>query len=128
MTKDFQLWVDSSRVAGSAILMQLGDENESPVGHVICYAWRKLLPRERLYHIVELELAAICFGLLKFKHYLYGKHIDVYSDHAALRYLNSLNKHSSRLARYNTIIQDFDITPHHISGKQQIADALTRQE
>ena len=128
MTKDFQLWVDSSRVAGSAILMQLGDENESPVGHVICYASRKLLPRERLYPIVELELAAICFGLLKFKHYVYGKHIDVYSDHAALRYLNSLSKHSSRLARYNTIIQEFDITPHHISGKQQIADALTRQE
>jgi len=87
-----------------------------------------LLPRKRLYPIVELELAAICFGLLKFKHYVYGKHIDVYSVNAPLRYLNSLSKHSSRLARYNTIIQEFDITLHHISGKRQIADALTRQE
>jgi len=116
MTKDFQLFVDSSRVANSAILMQTGDANDNPVGHVICYASRKLLLRERLYPIVELELADICFGLLKFKHYVYGKHVDVYSDHAPLRYLNSLSKHSSRLARYNTIIQEFDITPHHISG------------
>ena len=121
ITKDFQLFVDSSRVANSAILMQTGDANDNPVGHVICYASRKLLLRERLYPIVELELADICFGLLKFKHYVYGKHVDVYSDHAPLRYLNSLSKHSSRLARYNTIIQEFDITPHHISGKRQIA-------
>jgi len=41
MTKDFQLFVDSSRVANSAILMQTGDENDNPVGHVICYASRK---------------------------------------------------------------------------------------
>jgi len=52
MTKDFQLFVDSSRVTNSAILMQTGDKNDNLVGHLICYTSRKLLPRERLYPIV----------------------------------------------------------------------------
>jgi len=57
--------VDSSRVAQSAILMQADDDETKP-NYVISYASRKLLPRERKYSIVELELGAIIFGLKKF--------------------------------------------------------------
>jgi len=77
MTKGFQLWVDASRVAISSILMQKDDENENANentpyrgSYVVCFGSRKLLPRERNYSIIELEILAIVFGLLKFNHYV----------------------------------------------------------
>ena len=40
--------------------------------------------------------------------------------------MNSLVKHSQRLAKWSMIIQNYDITMHYVPGKQQIADAFTR--
>ena len=124
MTKSFQLHADSSNTALSSILMQRSDENDA--GHVICYASRKLLDRERNYSTVEKELLAIVYGLLKFKHYLYGTKVDIYSDHQPIKWMRSLIKHNSRIARWSLFIQDFDFQIHHVPGKQQLADALTR--
>jgi len=133
MTKGFQLWTDASKISVSAILMQQDDENENENEntpyqgrYVICYGSRKLLPRERNYSIIELELLAIVFGLLKFNHYVWNRKIDVYSDHKPLQWLNSLVKHSQRLAKWSMIIQNYDITMHYVPGKLQIADAFTR--
>ena len=130
MNKPFDLWVDASKVGLSAILMQTDDAEASDdhTGHVICYGSRKLLPRERLYPVVELEILAIVFGLLKFKHYVWGNKIHCWSDHKPLLWLNSLVKHSSRLAKWALLIQDYDIEMHHVPGSRQIADALTRLE
>jgi len=43
-----------------------------------------------------------------------------------LQWLNSLVKHSPRLARWSMIIQNYDVTTVYIRGDQQPADALTR--
>ena len=133
MTKGFQLWVDASRVAISSILMQKDDENENANentpyrgSYVVCFGSRKLLPRERNYSIIELEILAIVFGLLKFNHYVWNRKVDVYSDHKPLQWLNSLVKHSQRLAKWSMVIQNYDITMHYVPGKQQIADAFAR--
>lgn len=55
--KGYIIMADSSTVAFSAILMQQSDGDAT--NYVISYASRKLLPRERKYAIVELELMAI---------------------------------------------------------------------
>jgi len=52
--------------------------------------------------------------------------IDVYSNHKPLQWMNSLVKHSQRLAKWSMIIQNYDITMHYVPGKQKIADAFTR--
>ena len=126
MSKDFQLYVDSSKISVSAILMQKEDANEDEIGHVICYGSRKLLPRERKYPIVELELLALVYGVLRYKHYIYGKKVDVFSDHQPIKWMNSLVKHNCRIARWALLIQDFDLTIHHVPGTHQLADVLTR--
>jgi len=129
MDKDFHLWVNASTVAVSAILMQKDDgkeDDDTHIGHVICYGSKKLLLREHLYPIVELEILAIVFGILKFKHYVWGKKIHCWSDHKPLLFLNSLVKHSSRLAKWAMLIQEYDIEMHHVPGNMQVADALTR--
>ena len=97
MAKSFQLWVDSSQVAISAILMQRDDEDGENLGHVICYGSRKLLKREQNFSTVEKELLALVYGLLKFKHYLYGTKVQIFSDHQPIRWMNSLVKHNSRM-------------------------------
>ena len=126
MSKPFQLWVDSSQVAISAILMQRDDNDADNIGHAICFSSRKLARREQNFATVEKELLALVYGLLKFKHYLYGTKVDIYSDHQPIKWMRSLVKHNSRIARWSLLIQDFDFEIHHVPGQKQIADALTR--
>ena len=125
MTKDYILMADSSGYSVGCVLMQPGDDENSP-GHVIAYASRKLLPRERQYATVELELMAIVFGLTKFYQYVYNRPVKVYTDHRPLQWLNSITKHSSRLARWSLVLQNHNITTTYIKGESQLADALSR--
>ena len=105
--------------------MQPGDSEDSPC-HVIAYGSRKLLLRERKYATVELELMAIVYGLSKFYQFVYNCPVRVYIDHRPLQWLNSLTKHSARLARWSLVLQHHNITTTYIKGEQQLADALTR--
>ena len=124
-TKPFLLYTDASQKSLGCILMQPGDDDKAAC-HVTAYASKKLLPRERRHSTVELELAAICFGLNKFHEYLYNNEVKIFSDHRPLQWLSSLSKHSPRLARLNLIIQDYNVTTTYVKGQCQIADALTR--
>jgi len=122
-SKGYKLFCDASRMALSAILMQSDDNGNN---YVIGYGSRKLLPRETKYPIVELELMALIYGLTKFNHWTYGARIEAYTDHRPIQWLNSLAKHSPRLARWSLMLMDYDVTTTYISGDKQIADALTR--
>jgi len=125
MTKDFEIWVDSSKTTLSAILMQRGgDENETP--WVVSYASRKLLDREGNYSTVERELLAIVLAVTKFRHYVYSKRIVVQSDHRALQWLNSVVKTNSRLAKWALTLQDYNLEIKYVPGEYQPADSLTR--
>jgi len=97
------LQTDAPRIAISAILAQKGNDGKE---HVICYASQKLLPRETKYadSVIELELLAVVFGVTKFNHYVYGRKIELQSDHRSLSYLSALLEHSPRLARWNLIL------------------------
>jgi hypothetical protein len=123
-SRPYILQTDASRVAVSAILCQKQDDGKE---HVISYASRKLLPRETRYSVIELELLAVLFGVIKFNHYLYGSKIELQSDHRPLSYLSSLLEHSPRLARWNLILSSYDITPTFKSGSLNAnVDALSR--
>jgi len=114
MSKPWIIMADSSKIAASAILMQRENERADSACYVVSYASRKLLPREQNYATIEQELLSILFALSKFNHYIYGHQISVYSDHRALKWLNSLVKHSPRLARWSLILQNYDITMHYV--------------
>lgn len=123
----YVMMTDSSAMALSAILMQREGGADSG-NYVIGYASRKLLSRERKYPVIEQKLMAIVFGLTKFHQWVYGRKVEILTDHRPLQWLNSLMKHSFRLARWNIVLQNYDIVTNYIPGNEQVADSLTRLE
>ena len=90
------VYADASKLSVSCIIMQSGDSDTEP-RYVIAYGSRKLLPRERNFAIVELELLSIVQAMQKFHHLLYGRKIQVFTDHRPLSWLASLSKHNPGL-------------------------------
>jgi hypothetical protein len=62
------------------------------------------------YTTTEKELLAIVFACEKFKSYLVGSTVVVFSDHAALKYLLSKKDSKARLMRWILLLQEFNIT------------------
>ena len=68
MDKEFVLQTDGSDVGLEAVVMQRYDGLLFPV----CYASRKLLPREKNYSVVERECLALVWAVQKFHVLFYG--------------------------------------------------------
>ena len=66
-------------------------------GKVIAHASRQVKIHENNYPTHDLELAAVVFVLKMWRHYLYGVHVDVYTDHKSLLYV--LTQRESNLFR-----------------------------
>ena len=75
----YVIYCDASRVGLGCVLMQRDK--------VISYASRKLKVHEKNYPTHDLELAAVVFALKIWRHYLYGVHVDVFTDHKSLQYV-----------------------------------------
>ena len=54
-------------------------------GKVIAYASRQLKVHERNYPTHDIELAAVVFAVKIRRDYLYGVHVDVFTDHNSLQ-------------------------------------------
>jgi len=114
-SKDMEMFCGGSSTGTSAILTQYDEYKQS--NYVIAYASRKLTKAEQRYPIIEIELMAIIFGLQKFRHYVHSRKLKVYTDHRPLVWLNSLIKHSNRLARWVLLLQEYNIDTTYIAGK-----------
>ena len=76
-TKVFTVYCDASRVGLECVLMQHGK--------VIVYASRQLKSHERNYPTHNIELVSAVFSMKVWRHYLYGVHVDVLTDHYNLK-------------------------------------------
>ena len=56
-------------------------------GRVIACASRQLKDYEKNYLTYDLELAVVVFALKMWRHYLYGVHCDIYTNHKNLKYI-----------------------------------------
>ena len=75
-----------------------------------------------------MELAAVVFALKIWRHYLYGKEFDVYSDHKSLKYIFMQWNLNMRQHRRMEFLVDYDCTLHyHPSKANVVADALSRK-
>ncbi|XP_057483886.1 uncharacterized protein LOC130770422 [Actinidia eriantha] len=119
----FELMCDASDYAIGAVLGQRREKKPS----VIYYASRTLSDAQLNYTTTEKELLAIVFALDKFRSYLIGSPIVVFTDHAALKYLMTKQDAKPRLIRWILLLQEFDITIKDKKGVENVvADHLSR--
>ncbi|CAN6678112.1 unnamed protein product [Malus baccata var. baccata] len=119
----FELMCDASDYAIGAVLGQR--RNKQP--HVIHYASRTLNDAQLNYSTTEKELLAVVFALDKFRSYLLGTKVIVYSDHAALKYLFTKKEAKPRLIRWMLLLQEFNIEIRDKKGSENgVADHLSR--
>ncbi|CAM8987102.1 unnamed protein product [Rhodiola kirilowii] len=119
----FEIMCDASDFAVGAVL---GQKIEKKAG-VIYYASRTLDPAQRNYSTTEKELLAVVFALEKFRPYLLGAKVIVYSDHAAIRYLMKKKEAKPRLIRWILLLQEFDVEIRDKKGiENTVADHLSR--
>ena len=62
---------------------------------VKAYASRKLKKHEKNYSTHDLKLAAVVFALKRWRHFLYGVHVDMFTDQKSLQYMFTQKDKSS---------------------------------
>ncbi|XP_052731916.1 uncharacterized protein LOC128196116 [Vigna angularis] len=121
--KDFELMCDASDYAIGAVLGQRREK----VFHTIYYASKVLNGAQLKYATTEKEFLAIVYALEKFRPYLIGSKVIIYTDHAAIKYLLTKPDSKPRLIRWVLMLQEFDLEIRDKKGsKNVIADHLSR--
>jgi hypothetical protein len=95
--------------------------------HVIYYASKTLNDAQLNYSTTKKELLAVVFALDKFRSYLLGYKVLIYSDHVALKYFLSKKDAKSHLIRWILLLQEFDNEIWDKKGSENVvANHLSR--
>ena len=119
---------DASNDGISGVLSHRVNEREKPV----FYVSRTLTLAEKKYPILHREALAIVFAMEKFYKYVYGNHVEIFTDHRPLEGVFGKRKGeppviASRLQRYILRLSIFDYSIKYKKGKDiGHADCLSR--
>ena len=92
----FEIMCDAIDYAVGAMLGQCRDKQH----YAISYASKTLTGPQLNYATTEKELLAVVFAMDKFRSYLVGAMVIVYTDHAALKYLLTKKDAKPQLIRW----------------------------
>ncbi|CAA0824502.1 Uncharacterized mitochondrial protein AtMg00860, partial [Striga hermonthica] len=119
-SRSFTIFSDASRQGLGCVLMQ--------DGQVVAYASRQLKPHEQNYPTHDLELAAVVHALKIWRHYLYGGHCEIFTDHKSLQYIFTQKELNMRQRRWLELVKDYDCSIQYRLGKANVvADVLSRK-
>ena len=123
-SETFRITTDASHQKIGAVLSQKINDVDRP----IAFYSRSLTEAETRYSTFELEALAIKSALQKWRYFVLGYKIEVYSDCLpAIHILRSKNS-TGRIAKYIPIVQEYDITYHYLPGtNNKVSDYLSRQ-
>jgi hypothetical protein len=119
-TQPFELHCDTWKVGIGVVLSQGGKP--------VAYFSEKLCGSKLNYNTYEVEFYAVVQSLKHWSSYLAYSKFILYSDHEALKHLNSQNKLSSRHAQWATYVQQFSFTIKDKSrALNKVVDALSQK-
>src|SRR3954471_8118215 len=119
----FELMCDASDYSLGAVL---GQKVEKKL-YVIYYASRTMNEAQINYTTTEKEFLAIIFAIEKFRPYLIGTKVTIYTDHATIKYLLAKKDAKPRLIRWILLLQEFDLTILNKKGSENlVADHMSR--
>ena len=94
---------------------------------MVYYASKTLNEAQRNYTTMEKELLAVVYALDKFRSYLIGLDIVIFTDHSAMKYLLTKQNSKARLIRWVILLQEFNIQIRDKKGVENVVvDHLSR--
>ena len=91
----------------------------------MAFASAKLSPTQQKWAIIEKEAYAALWALQKFKHWLYGTRVTLYSDHNPITYLTETTPKSSKLVRWALALQELNVSFVYRAGRNnEAADCI----
>jgi len=119
-TKVFEVTCDTSGVGIGRVLSQ--------EYHPVAFFSEKLNEAKLKYSTYDKEFYAIVQDLRYWRHYLQPQEFVLFSDHEALRFLNSQKKLNPRHDKWIEYIQAYTfVLKHHAGTENKVADALSRR-
>ena len=107
---------DASDLAIGAVLGQ----REEGKPYMVYYTRKTLNEAQRNYTTTEKELLAVVYALDKFRAYLVGSDIVIFTNHSALKYLLTKKNAKARLIRCVLILQEFNLQIKDKKGVENV--------
>ena len=121
----FEIMYDANDYAVGAIFGQRQENIFKP----IYYARKTLNDAIENYMTTEKEMLAMVYSCDKFRPYILGSKVTLYTNHAAIRYLMIKNEAKPRLIRWVLLFQEFDTKiKDKKGGENVVANHLSRLE
>jgi hypothetical protein len=124
LNREFYVATDASKYAVGGLLYQKDDSGRDKF---IAFMSSTLVHSQRRWGTTKRELYALVLSLRKFRTYIYGRKITVFTDHQALVYLHTQERANDMMIGWLETLLDYDFTVVHIPGiLNKLPDALSR--
>ena len=108
---------DASDYALGAVVGQ----RRNKICQVVYYASKTVNKAQQNYTTTEKELCAVVFAFDKFRSYLIGSKVVVFTDYFAFKYLFAKNEAKPRLKRWILLLQEFDLETRDKKGVENLS-------
>lgn len=119
----FQISSNASNIAIAVVFGQ--EEDKKP--YAIYYISKNLTLSELNYTVTEKEFLVVIYAINKFRHYIMGYPVVLYTNHSAIKYLANKPITNGRVTRWLILLQEFNIIMRDRPGRENlVADFLSQ--